>query len=153
MRLAPQQATRLDAAGQPQRVHVEALQRGDRIVVAAGEGLPCDGVIVRGTSLLDRSLMTGESVPVAVAVGDPVEAGSANLQSPLELTVEAVGRDSRIGQLLQLVEDAALEKSPSVQWADRIGGIFVMVVIGLALVTLIGWTPWAGPFVAAQHAV
>jgi Cu2+-exporting ATPase len=153
MRLAPQHATRLDAAGHAQRVRVEDLHSGDRIVVAAGEGLPCDGVIVRGESLLDRSLMTGESVPVAVTIGDRVEAGSANLQSPLELTVEAVGRESRIGQLMQLVEDAALEKSPSVQWADRVGGLFVVVVIGLALVTLIGWTLAADLFVAAQHAV
>lgn len=153
MRLAPQHATLIDSDGTRRRVRSESLEPGDRIEVAAGEGVPSDGKIAAGRTLLDRSLMTGESAPVDVGPGDLIEAGSANLQSPIELTVTAVGTESRVGQLMQLVEDAALDKSPSVQWADRIGGAFVVTVIVLAALTFVGWSLTDGPFSAAQHAV
>ncbi|MCA9183325.1 MAG: heavy metal translocating P-type ATPase metal-binding domain-containing protein, partial [Planctomycetales bacterium] len=152
MRLAPRTATRIEEDGSRRVVPTDVLRKDDVLYVQAGEGVPADGIIIRGQSLLDRSLMTGESRPVPIDVGDPVEAGTANLQSPIDIRVTAIGMDSRVGRLMQLVEEAASTRPPLVQLADRIGGWFVVIVIGLSVITLAVW--WrTGPSIAAEHAV
>ncbi len=120
-------------------VLVDTLQVGDTIRVVAGEQVAADGEIVSGQSNLDRSLLTGESLPVAVGVGDVIAAGTINLTTPLDLRVIATGRDSRIGRVMQAVEAAATERTPIVQLADRIGGVFVVAVTLLAIVTFVVW--------------
>lgn len=121
-------------------VLVDTLQLGDTIRVAAGEAIPADGQVVRGESNIDRSLLTGESQPIAVCSGDSVAAGTINLTTPIDVQVTATGRESRIGRVMQSVEAAASEKTPIVQLADRIGGVFVVAVTLLALVTFAYWS-------------
>lgn len=152
MRLAPRTARRIDADGSLRTVPTDSLRPDDCIEVAAGEGIPADGIVVAGTSLVDRSLMTGESQPVAVQPDSIVEAGTANLQSPLQVRVTAVGLESRAGGLMRLVEEGAATRSPLVQFVDRIGGWFVAIVILLALLTIVLWWP-VGPEEGFAHAV
>jgi len=151
LRITPSHARRLISAGQTEWVLADALQIGETIRVAAGESLPADGTIIAGQSILDRSLLTGESRPVEVNPGDAVSAGTVNVLRSIDLRVAAVGRDSRIGKVMQSVERAAADKTPVVQLADRIGGVFVVVVTILALVVLAVWSQ-AGLAIAASHA-
>jgi Cu2+-exporting ATPase len=152
MRLTPRAATRIEDDGSTRKVPADRLRVDDRVRVLAGEGMPADGVVVAGESTLDRSLLTGESRPVAVAPGDPVFAATGNLGSPLDVRITAVGSDSRVGQLMRIIEDASQAKAPLVQLADSVGGWFVSIVIGLSLITLVAW--WrVSPAMAAQHAV
>ncbi len=131
------------ATGFEKTVLVDTLQPGDVIRVVAGEQVPADGEIVSGQSNLDRSLLTGESLPIAVAVGDSVAAGTINLTASVDLRVTATGRNSRIGRVMQAVEAAATERTPIVQLADRIGGVFVVAVTLLAIVTFMVWASTA----------
>jgi P-type Cu2+ transporter len=151
LRITPMHAQRLTSAGEPEWVLVDALKPGDRIRVGAGESVSADGIILVGDSMLDRSLLTGESRPVPAQVGDEVSAGVLNLVRPIDVEVIATGRDSRIGKVMQSVETAASEKVPVVQLADRIGGVFVVVVTILALIALAVWAP-QGWGLAASHA-
>ncbi len=151
LRITPRHATLITDSGAEKLVLVDILQLGDVIRVAAGQSVPADGQVVRGESNLDRSLLSGESQPVAVQPGDCIAAGTINLSSPIELQVTATGRDSRIGRVMQSVEAAATEKTPIVQLADRIGGVFVVVVTLLAVGTLATWLP-SGLSTATAHA-
>lgn len=152
MQVSPRTAQLIGPDGAVRKVSVADLVAGDSIRVDAGGGIPADGTVVAGDSAIDRSLLTGESVPVEVGVGDEVEAGTANLQSPIDVKVSATGADSRVGRLMRLVEDAAANKAPVVQLADRVGGWFVVSVILLAFVTAAIW--WSsGPAVAVTHSV
>ena len=151
LRVTPRHARRIDADGQDSWVLAESLQPGDTVRVAAGESVPVDGRIVRGQSTLDRSLLTGESRPVAANVGDNVSAGTVNMARAIDVAVEAIGRESRIGKIMQTVETAMADKTPVVQLADRIGGVFVVVVTVLAVITLLAWSR-QGWDVAAAHA-
>ncbi|QEG39568.1 heavy metal translocating P-type ATPase [Roseimaritima ulvae] len=139
LRITPRHAHRLAADGTVAVVLADRLRAGDTVRIAAGDSLPADGRITRGQSLVDRSLLTGESHPVRVVEGDEVEAGIVNLQSELDVEVTASGQDSRIGQVMQSVAEAAGERTPIVQLADRIGGVFVVVVSTLALLTFAAW--------------
>jgi Cu2+-exporting ATPase len=151
LRITPRHATLVDDQGGTTLMLVERLVAGNRIRVAAGESVAADGVIVAGSTQLDRSLLTGESVPAEVVCGDTVAAGTVNLASPIDVRVTAVGRDSRIGQVMQSIEAAAVEKVPLVQFADRIGGIFVVIITLLAAFTFLGWLS-AGLSTATAHA-
>ncbi|HBE69286.1 MAG TPA: heavy metal translocating P-type ATPase [Planctomycetaceae bacterium] len=132
-------------------VPVEMITPGDVILVDPGESAAADGVVCKGVSSVDRSLITGESLPVAVAVGDEVAAGVVNLSGPIHLTVTAVGKQSRIGRVMQSVEEATTEKTPIVAMADRIGGYFVCAVIVLAGITFGRWM-FTDLATAASHA-
>lgn len=152
MRISPRTAQRVEADGSLRKVAADDLVAGDRIRVGAGQSVAADGVVIAGRSALDRSLLTGESLPVEIGPGDPIEAGTANLQAPIEVRVETSGAATRIGRLMRLVEDAAQTKAPVVQLADRIGGWFVVTVICLATITAAIW--WSrGPSQAVTHAV
>ncbi len=141
LRITPRHAALIGDFGETSLVLVERLIPGNRIRVAAGESVPADGVVVAGATQLDRSLLTGESIPAEVVSGDAVAAGTVNLVASIDVQVSAVGRDSRIGQVMQAVEAAAIEKTPIVQFADRIGGIFVVVITLLAAATFAAWLP------------
>jgi Cu2+-exporting ATPase len=133
-------------------VPLEAVARGAIVEVRAGDSIPADGTVVEGSSRLDLGLLTGESAPVAVAPGEPVHAGTTNLGARLLVRVDATGADTRVGRLMQLVEESATRRAPIVQLADRIAGVFVTVVLGLAAVTVALWWP-VDPGRAVAHGI
>lgn len=141
LRITPRHADLVGPDGGTTTVLVDRLTVGDHIRVGAGQQIAADGRIVSGTSRLNRSLLTGESQPVAVQIGDQVEAGTVNVGSPFIMEVSAVGPASRIGQVMQAVEIATGQRTPIVQLADRIGGVFVVVVMILAGITFFRWLP------------
>ncbi len=141
LRITPRHATLIGSDDTEKMILVDTLQLGDVIRIAAGQPVAADGRVLRGQSNLDRSLLSGESQPVAIGEGDSVAAGTINLTAPIDLQVTAVGRDSRIGRVMQAVESAAMEKTPIVQLADRIGGVFVVAVTLLAVGTFVYWVP------------
>lgn len=149
LRITPRHAVRVNPDETTDAVLVDILQNGDCVRVDAGESIPVDGVVVRGVSLIDRSLLTGESIPVGIGVGDDVAAGTLNLQRPIDVRVVATGRASRIGRVMQSVEEAMADKIPVVQFADSIGGVFVVVVMLLAAVTFFWWLPQGWPQAAS----
>ncbi len=126
---------------------VGALLRGDMVIVRPGERIPIDGKVVGGTSALDQSPITGESVPVDKGPGDGVFAGSVNGENALEIRVTKLARDSTLARVIQMVEEAQAQKSPMQEFAHRVTQIFVpAVLVGLVLVItvppLVGWLPW-----------
>lgn len=120
-------------------VPVDALEIGDTIEVRPAEVLPADGVILSGRSQLDRSLMTGESKPIEITTGEPVQAGVTNLSGVLTVQVTALGAETRLGQLLDRVEESTRARPAMVEMADRLAGKFVTAVVALALITLAYW--------------
>ena len=129
----------LDAHGTERRVPVEQLTVGDRFVVRPGEKIATDGRIVEGASAVDRSLVTGESIPVEVAAGDSVIGATINAHGRLVVEAVRVGADTQLAVMARLVEDAQSGKAPVQRLADRVAAVFVPIVIGLALVTLTVW--------------
>jgi len=150
--LTPRTAHRVNADGTVQRVPVDAVEEKDLVEIRAGDLVPADGVIESGTSTLDQSLLTGESLGIPVKLGDAVTAGATNLTSVLRVRVAAVGRATRIGRLMDLVESTSLAKAPIVALANRVSGYFLYVIITLALTTLAVW--WSrGPDLALEHTI
>jgi Cu+-exporting ATPase len=129
----------LDAGGTERRVPVEQLAVGDRFVVRPGEKVATDGIVEEGTSAVDQSLLTGESVPVEKQPGDDVAGASVNAGGRLIVRATKVGADTALAQIAKLVSDAQTGKAPVQRLADRISGVFVPVVIGIALATLGFW--------------
>ncbi|MEN1679662.1 MAG: heavy metal translocating P-type ATPase [Planctomycetota bacterium] len=125
--------------GQPVEEPIEALAEDDELEVRAGELIPADGRVVGGASAVDRSLLTGESLPCPVAAGDDVTAGAQNLSATLRVRVNKVGADTRVGQLMRLVEEGLQAKPEIVQFADRVAGWFVVVLVSLAVVNFAVW--------------
>ncbi|GAB3610775.1 heavy metal translocating P-type ATPase [Humibacter ginsengiterrae] len=121
------------------RVPTEQLSVGDEFVVRPGEKIVTDGVIVSGTSAVDASMLTGESVPVEVAPGDAVVGATVNASGRLVIRTTRVGADTQLAQMAKLVEDAQSGKAEVQRLADRVSGVFVPIVIGIALVTLAVW--------------
>jgi Cu2+-exporting ATPase len=149
--IAPAVARLVDAEG-VHEVPVEALSQGVTVEVRAGDSIPADGIVVEGTSTLDRSLLTGESLPEPVVVGDPVHAGTVNLSGRLLVEVRVTGEDTRVGRLMRLVKEGAMRRAPVVLLADRISGWFVAIVLALAAITLGVWLQ-LDPEHAVGHAV
>lgn len=137
-RLTPQRARRL-VDGSPQEVLVEELQIGDLLEIRPGDIIPTDAVVMEGESDVDESILSGESKPADKQSGDPLAAGTKNITSLLIGRATAVGRETRISKIVELVEQASSEKPQIVQWANRIGAYFVVVIIGLALLTFALW--------------
>jgi Cu+-exporting ATPase len=129
----------LDADGGERRVPVEQLQVGDRFVVRPGEKVATDGIVEDGVSAVDQSLLTGESVPVEKQPGDEVAGASVNAGGRLIVRATKVGADTALAQIAKLVSDAQTGKAPVQRLADRISGVFVPVVIGLAAATFGFW--------------
>jgi P-type Cu2+ transporter len=152
MRMTPSLAVCVAEDGSHSTVPADSLRPGDRFYVIAGETVPVDGQLIQGATSIDRSLMTGESMPLSIRSGDTVEAGSLNLQSPITVRATASREDSRITKLMRLVEEASLKRTPIVQLADSIASRFVIVVLCLAALTIAIW--WrVDPMQAASHAV
>ncbi|WP_448710872.1 heavy metal translocating P-type ATPase [Microbacterium profundi] len=134
-------------------IPVDDLQVGDEFIVRPGEKIATDGVVVSGTSAVDASMLTGESVPVEVGPADAVTGATVNAGGRLVVRATRVGTDTQLAQMAQLVEDAQTGKAEVQRLADRISGVFVPIVIGIAVVTLAGWLiagfPAAAAFTAA----
>jgi Cu+-exporting ATPase len=125
--------------GTERREPVSGLQAGDVVVVRPGEAIPSDGVVRQGTSAVDLSMLTGESIPVEVAVGDRVVGATINIGGRLVVEVTGVGADTELARMARLVEEAQTGKADVQRLADRVSAVFVPVVIGLAVVALVGW--------------
>jgi Cu+-exporting ATPase len=139
----------LDPDGSERRVPVEQLAAGDRFVVRPGEKVATDGVVEEGTSAVDQSLLTGESVPVEKQPGDEVSGATVNAGGRLVVRATKVGNDTALAQIARLVTDAQSGKAPVQRLADRVSGIFVPIVIGLAVATLGFWLGAGEPAVFA----
>jgi Cu+-exporting ATPase len=139
LELGAKEANVLDEQGLERRVAVEALVVGDRFVVRPGERLPTDGVVEEGRSAIDKSLLTGESVPVEVAPGDPVVGATINAGGRLVVRATKVGADTALAQIARLVTEAQSGKAAAQRLADRVSGVFVPIVIAIAVSTLAFW--------------
>ncbi|GAB3611742.1 heavy metal translocating P-type ATPase [Humibacter ginsengisoli] len=138
--------------GRETTVPVGELRVGDEFVVRPGEKIATDGVVVSGASAVDVSMITGESVPVEVGVGDAVTGATVNASGRLVVRATRVGSDTQLAQMAKLVEDAQAGKAQVQRLADRISGIFVPIVLGVAVVTLVGWLLAGFPVAAALTA-
>ena len=138
MKLASKTAT-VVRDGQEVTVPVEQVQRDDVFVVRPGESIPVDGVVLEGTSAVNESALTGESVPADKTPGDTVSAATVNQSGFLRCRATRVGEDTTLSQIIQMVSDAAATKAPIAKIADKVSGVFVPAVIGIALVTTIVW--------------
>ncbi len=125
--------------GREERIPAMQLVVGDKFVVRPGEKLAADGVVESGSSAVDVSMLTGEPVPAEVSAGDAVTGATMNVSGQLVVRATAVGADTQLAQITRLVTDAQARKAPVQRLADRISGVFVPVVIGIALATLAGW--------------
>ena len=138
MKLAPKTAT-LVRDGAEVTVAIADVQKGDVFVVRPGENIPVDGVVLEGTSAVNESALTGESIPVDKAVGDKVSAATTNQSGFLRCEATRVGEDTTLAQIIKMVSDAAATKAPIAKIADTVSGFFVPAVISVAVVTTIVW--------------
>ena len=138
MKLAPKTATVI-RNGAEETVSIEQVRKGDIFVVRPGENIPVDGVILEGHSAVNESALTGESIPVDKDAGDAVSAATLNQSGFLRCEATRVGEDTTLSQIIQMVSDAAATKAPIAKVADRVSGVFVPAVIGIALVTIAVW--------------
>jgi Cu2+-exporting ATPase len=138
MKLAPETAVVI-RDGREVKIPVEQVKKGDIFVVRAGESIPVDGIVIEGESAVNESALTGESIPVDKTVGDGVSAATINSSGYLRCEATRVGEDTTLSQIIKMVSDAAATKAPIAKIADKVSGVFVPVVIGIALVTLIVW--------------
>jgi len=125
--------------GQEMEVPIEEVQIGDLMVVRPGEKIPTDGVVIEGESAVDESMATGESMPVNKRAGDEVIGATVNQEGLLKVQATRVGRDTFLAQVIKMVEEAQGSKVPIQEFADRVTGVFVPVVITVALLTLLAW--------------
>ncbi|QPC85099.1 copper-translocating P-type ATPase [Phototrophicus methaneseepsis] len=138
MGLTPKTATVL-RDGEEYEIAIDRLQIGDAVVVRPGERVPVDAVVIEGRSAIDESMLTGESMPVNKSVGSEVIGGTINKQGRLVAEATRVGAETALAQIIRLVQDAQGSKAPIQRIADQVSGVFVPVVIGLALLTFVGW--------------
>ena len=138
MKLAPKTAV-IIRDGVETKVLIEEVKKGDVFVVRPGENIPVDGVVLEGTSAVNEAALTGESIPVDKAQGDPVSAATVNQSGYLRCEATRVGEDTSLSQIIRMVSDAAATKAPIAKIADRVSGVFVPAVITIAVVTTIVW--------------
>ncbi|WP_447753347.1 heavy metal translocating P-type ATPase [Pseudomonas nicosulfuronedens] len=136
--LRPERATRI-RDGLEEDVAIAELRLGDEVLVRPGERFPVDGEVLAGQSHADEALITGESLPVPKDVGDPVTGGAINGEGVLRVKTTALGSETVLARIIRLVEDAQAAKAPIQKLVDKVSNVFVPVVIGIALVTLVGW--------------
>lgn len=138
LQLAPKNATVL-RDGQEQVVGVETVQQGDIFLVHPGENIPVDGIVIEGSSAVNESSLTGESIPVDKTAGDTVSAATVNQSGFLQCRATRVGEDTTLSQIIRMVSDAAATKAPIAKIADRVSGVFVPIVIVIAVITIMVW--------------
>ncbi|ABF08925.1 heavy metal translocating P-type ATPase [Cupriavidus metallidurans] len=135
----------VETSGVGERIPVARLNAGDRIRVKAGEIMPADGVVVAGVSEIDESMLTGEARPVKRAIGDTVLAGCFNAASPLEVSVRRIGAQTRLAEIVAVLDRALADKPRLAQLADRVAGWFVATLLILAAITGLVWAIWIDP--------
>ncbi len=142
--LRPQETRRKTTQGDWENVTVDAIHPGDLLQILAGERFPVDGKILVGQGTADESMLTGEPLPQDKKPGDPITAGTLNGSSTLEIEAERVGRETTLAQIVKTVEEAQATKAPVQRLADTVANVFVPVVIGIAIVTVIVWGSLTG---------
>ena len=154
MDLSPKTAIRRNVDGAEEEVPVEQVRPGDILIVRAGAGVPVDGVVVEGAGTVDESVITGESVPVEKGVGSAVTGATVNRTGWFAMRAERVGADTVLAGIVRMVDEATSSKAPIEKLADKISGVFVPVVIAIALITFIIWMfVGAGVATALSHAI
>lgn len=138
MKLAPKTAVVI-RGGVEKEVSIEQVRKGDVFVVRPGESIPVDGIVLEGSSAINESALTGESIPVDKAEGDLVSAATVNQSGYLKCEATRVGEDTTLSKIIQMVSDAAATKAPIAKAADKVSGIFVPAVISIAVVTILVW--------------
>ncbi|MBQ3702992.1 MAG: heavy metal translocating P-type ATPase [Oscillospiraceae bacterium] len=138
MKMAPKTATLL-VDGQEKTVPIETVKKGDVFAVRPGENIPVDGIVLEGSSAVDESALTGESIPVDKAPGDAVSAATINQAGYIRCEATRVGEDTTLSQIIRMVSDAAATKAPIAKIADKVSGVFVPVVISIAVITTLIW--------------
>lgn len=139
MKLAPKTAVIVEN-GEEKTVPIESVKKGDIFLVRPGENIPVDGIVLEGSSAVNESALTGESIPVDKAEGDKVSAATTNTSGFLKCQAVRVGEDTTLSQIIQMVSDAAATKAPIAKIADKVSGIFVPLVISIAILTFIVWS-------------
>ena len=129
----------IEVDGQEKEVEIDKVRVGDIVIVKPGQKIPVDGSVIFGSTYIDESMLTGESIPVEKTVGDPVTGASVNKNGYIKFKVEKVGKDTTLSQIIRLVEEAQNRKAPIANLADLISGYFVPTVIGIALVSGLAW--------------
>ncbi|MFT6107358.1 MAG: Cu+-exporting ATPase [Planctomycetota bacterium] len=142
--LAPKTARRLERGGREVDVPLEEVQLGDELRVRPGEKVPVDGVVLDGRSSVDESMLSGEPIPIEKTQGDPVTGGTVNGTGSFVIRAEAVGSDTVLARIVQMVADAQRSRAPIQQLADRVAAWFVPAVIGASILTFAAWA-WFGP--------
>lgn len=138
MKLAPKTAT-VVRGGAESEIPVDQVRMGDIFVVRPGENIPVDGIVLEGTSAVNESALTGESIPVDKKPGDQVSAATLNHSGFIRCEATRVGEDTTLSQIIQMVSDAAATKAPIAKIADRVSGVFVPAVIAIAVITILAW--------------
>ena len=138
MKLAPKTAV-IEKDGVETTVPIAQVKKGDIFVVRPGENIPVDGIVLEGNSAVNESALTGESIPVDKAAGDPVSAATLNQSGFIRCEASRVGEDTTLSQIIKMVSDAAATKAPIAKIADKVSGVFVPAVITIAIITTIGW--------------
>ncbi|MFQ5672136.1 MAG: heavy metal translocating P-type ATPase [Nitrospinales bacterium] len=138
---------RVERQGKEIEIPIAQVRKGDTICVRPGEKIPVDGILLEGASTVDESMITGESIPVQRKKGDEVVGASINKTGFFKMRAERLGRESVLGQIIKLVEEAQGSKAPVQRLADRIAGIFVLVVMGCATLAFAFWWLWGGSIV------
>lgn len=138
MKLAPKTAVILKD-GVETEVAVNQVRKGDVFIVRPGENIPVDGIVIEGSSAVNESALTGESIPVDKASGDMVSAATLNQSGFLKCEAARIGEDTTLSQIIQMVSDAAATKAPIAKVADRVSGVFVPIVMGIAAITIVIW--------------
>ena len=150
--LSPKTARRITDSGDDEEIPLDAVQRGDRLRVRPGEAVPVDGTVIDGRSAVDESLVTGESMPVTKTTGDPVIGGTINGSGALMMEAEKVGIDTMLSRIVAMVSEAQRSRAPIQRMADKVAGIFVPVVIFIAIIAFIVWG-LVGPDPKLAHAL
>lgn len=152
LQLAPSMATVLLADGEEKRVPLEAVKKGDQLRVRPGEKIPVDGVILEGTSVIDESMITGESIPVEKGKGDKVIAATLNGTGSFVMQAEKIGSETLLARIIHMVGEAQNSKAPIQKLADQFSSYFVPAVIGVALLTFLVWGFW-GPSPSFEYGI
>ena len=144
LRLAPTTARLVRSDGQEEDIPLEQVHVGNQLRVRPGDRVPVDGIVIEGTTSIDESMITGESIPVAKEVGMPVTAGTMNGTGSILMKAQRVGRDTLLSRIVQMVSDAQRSRAPIQRVADIAAGYFVPLVVGVAVLTAMAWALW-GP--------
>jgi Cu+-exporting ATPase len=148
LELQPAQAS-VERDGRIERVEISSIHQGEIVVVAAGERVPTDGVVIDGATSIDESMLTGESMPVHKEPGDHVYAGTQNLEGLLKVRTAAAGADTQLAEIVRLTQQAQGSKAPIQRTADRVAAVFVPTVVGISILTFVTWWLYSGTLATA----